>query len=182
METGEPVLTVKTQMSLRWHHQVRAFPSDSYPPKFCHVTKPDIVKCYQRTGRLHACLWDFRHRSFPSVNRLFFCWSREAVRAEHCTSLFLRGNGSFSSLAFSSVKLYEQRPETDFSNKGFSQQDAVQIEGSGGPWSVIGMDWKMRVREKPSLLVSVGDRELPHALPDHQRAGNYSQSALHLVS
>ncbi|ROL46268.1 hypothetical protein DPX16_6302 [Anabarilius grahami] len=48
--------------------------------------------------------------------------------SEHCTSLFLRRNGSFSSAAFRPVKLYGQQPGTDFSNKAVSYVRESEIE------------------------------------------------------
>lgn len=68
--------------------------------------------------------------SFPA---LIDCFSGEVMRqcepsSEHCTSLFLRRNGSFSFAAFRPVKLYGQQPGTDFSNKVVSYVRESKIE------------------------------------------------------
>lgn len=117
---------------------------------------------------LHVHLWDFHH-SFPA---LIDCFSGEVMRqcepsSEHCTSLFLRRNGSFSSAAFRPVKLYGQQPETDFSNKAVSYVRESEIEEqqmcSGGSEVLLG--WYGKCESGKGFLFQ-----------SQQEAGNFCMS------
>lgn len=131
------------------------------------VTPSESYRIYEHSGLSkkpapHVHLWDFRHR-FPA---LIDCVSAEVMRpcepsAEHCTSLFLRRDRSFRP-----VKLYGERPETDFSNKAFSYGRESEIEEQHK--SFAGTARKMRVRLP--FRVAAGGREIPYALANPQRA------------